>query len=156
MRHELVVLEVAVQAVAAEQEHVTLGHVGDQRVDLDRLLDAHGAGDDVPDLADFGLRTGDEAALDLLLHEAVVLGELVHAPATQQVRPAVARVRHHRLPSADDKHDTRGAHAPLRGILSEISQIARQADWIARATTFCAASRDSGVDSFAKASSVAR
>ena len=94
---DLLVRQVPVQAVGAEDEQVAGEDVGHQRVHRHLRLDSDRAGDHVPVLAGARLLAGDQAALDLFLHEGVVLGELVGAAVAVQVDAAVADVPDHRL-----------------------------------------------------------
>ena len=109
-----VVVEVAVQAVGADQELVARQDVEVDGVDLDRLVDADRPGDGVLVGVVGGagqVVLGDLAAPDQLVDERVVLGELDDLGLAQQVDPAVADVGDE--PAVADHHEGRdgGPHA---------------------------------------------
>ena len=99
------------QAVGADQVHVARDELGDERVDGDAPLDADGARDDVAVLGAGCVGFADEAALELLLDHAVVLGELVRAIVAEEIDAAVADVGEHGVASTGDQRHQRRAHA---------------------------------------------
>jgi hypothetical protein len=110
---QLVLGEIAVQAVGAEQVEIARQQIGDERVHRNRRLDADRARDDVAVLRRGHLLPGDEPALELLLNDGVIFGQLVRATVAKQVDAAVADVAHHRLLAGREQRHHRGAHAAL-------------------------------------------
>ena len=110
------VLEVAVQAVEREEELVAGEHLDHERVDLDALVDADRAGDGVllRDLLDLLAR--ELAALDELVEDGVVLGDLLDPAVAQQVDAAVADVGDEAVRADDEQRRERRAHAALAGV----------------------------------------
>ena len=79
-RRDVGVVEVPVEAVAAEEEARARLDAHDARVDLDVLAVTDGARDDVAVRGPLRLLRGDEALVHLPGDERVVLGELLDAP----------------------------------------------------------------------------
>ena len=109
-------LEVAVEAVAREDERVAGDELDDQRVDLDPLVDADGARDGVLLLDLLDLLARQLPALDELVVDGVVLGDLLHLAAARQVDAAVAHVRDEALVAHDEERAQRRPHAALGGV----------------------------------------
>ena len=88
--------DVAVQAVRAEHQPVPAVELEGQRVHQHAGEGAERAGDDVLEARFLRLFRRDQALAELLLHQAVILGELVALAAAHQEDPAVAHVRDER------------------------------------------------------------
>ena len=115
---QLVVLQVAVETVRAEDEEIAGQQICHQRVDRDRGLDSDRAGDDVLVFRRRDLLLGDQPALELFLDDGVVLGELVRAAIPVEIDAAVADVPDHRLPAGGEQRDHGRSHAALAQIAS--------------------------------------
>ncbi len=144
-RRELLrAVEVAGEPVGAEAEAVAREHLDHERVDLDALVDADGARDRVllRDLLDLLAR--ELPALDELVVDGVILGDLLHAAAAHQVDAAVADVRDEALLADDDERRERRAHAALRrGRSALLRGCARRPSALrARARRRCGAAAD--------------
>ena len=104
------------QAVRAEQELVAGENFEVDGVGLDGLVDADRASDRVfVLLVRGGLEPllGDAAALDELVDQRVVLGQLDHLPGAQHVDPAVADVGDERAVAGDQHGRAGGPHPAL-------------------------------------------
>ncbi len=107
------VVRVAGETVRAETEAIAGENLDDERVDLDALVHADGARDRVL-LSDlFDLLARELAALDELVEDGVILGDLLHVAAAHHVDAAVADVRDEALLADDDERRQRRAHAAL-------------------------------------------
>jgi hypothetical protein len=102
-----------VQAIRREQELVARQKLDEQRVDLDPFIDADGARDGVLVCHLLDLVARELAALDELVENGVVLGELLHLSAAHHVDAAVAHVPDEALVADDEQGRERRAHAPL-------------------------------------------
>ena len=101
------------QPVGGEEELIAGQDLDGERVDLDPLVDADGAGDGVllRDLLDLLAR--ELAALDELVEDGVIFGDLLDAAVAQQVDAAVADVGDEAVRAVDQERRERGAHAAL-------------------------------------------
>ena len=108
---DLLVLDHARQAVGAEHVDVAQPRVVDVHVDLDAVLHAQRAHDDVLVREVGDLLRREVLDLDVVVEQRVVLGDLLEPPVAPPVEPAVAHVpddqravgeqrRHHRRPHA--------------------------------------------------------
>ena len=100
------------EAIRAQQQPVAEIEIEVQRVDQHGLEDAQRAGDDVLEVRLAGLLRRQRALLDPLLHEAVVLGELVHLGAPLQVDPAIPDMGDEGRGADDQQGVEGGAHLP--------------------------------------------
>ena len=106
-------LEVAVQAVAREDERVARDELHDERVDLDALVDADCARDRVLLLDLLDLFATQLPALDELIVDGMVFGNLLDASVAREIDAAVADVRDETLVADDDDRAEGRAHAAL-------------------------------------------
>ena len=104
------------EPVGREEELVARQDLDEEGVDLDALVDADRAGDRVlvRDLLDLLAR--ELAALDELVEDRVVLGELLDPAVAHQVDAAVADVRDEAVRARDEQRRERRAHAALLGV----------------------------------------
>ena len=109
----VVVLQVAGEPVGAEEEGVAGEHLENERVHLDPLVHPDGAGDGVlvPELLDVLARHA--PALDQLVDDGVILGDLLHLAFAHHVDAAVADVGDEGLVPEHEQRRERGAHAAL-------------------------------------------
>ena len=112
-----IVLEVAAQAVRAEQEAIARGQIEDQRVGLDVLVHADRARDGVLLRELLDLLARHLLALDELVVDRVIFGELLEQAVAQHVDAAVTDVDDERLRADHEQADQGRAHAALLGVL---------------------------------------
>src|SRR6185295_17020430 len=134
---ELVLVDVGVHAVRAQQEPVAGQDVEVEGVDLDRAVYPHGAGHRVLVLLVGGaldLLAVELAAADQLVHQRVVLGQDVALVLAREVDPAVADVGDEAAQvvaaAGDEQHGGGGAHAALvgLGLGARVDRAARRLD----------------------------
>ena len=108
--------QVAVEAVAAEEETVAREELHEARVDLDVVAVADGARDHVSMRRLLRLLGGDEALLQLPRDEGVILGQLLHLGAADAVDAAVAHLRGDGVLAEDQHGADGGAHPALAAV----------------------------------------
>src|SRR5450432_390023 len=113
-------LQVAVKAVARENERVARDELDHEGVDLDPLVDAHRAGDGVLLLDLLDLFATQLPALDELIEDRVVFGDLLDMPVAREINAAVADVRDEALVPHDHDRGERGAHSALVGVVARL------------------------------------
>src|SRR5450432_1060780 len=113
-------LQVAVKAVARENERVARDELDHEGVDLDPLVDAHRAGDGVLLLDLLDLFATQLPALDELIEDRVVFGDLLDMPVARDINAAVADVRDEALVPHDHDRGERGAHSALVGVVARL------------------------------------
>ena len=117
---DVIELEVVAQAIRAEQEAIASSDGTHLDIDLDVLLVAERPGDDVPHLVMLGLLHRDQASLDLLVHERVILGQLLRTPVAHQVDATVTDVRDVGIRTIDHETDRRGPHPVELAVLTRL------------------------------------
>ncbi len=113
------VLQIMMQTVRAEQERVAGQHVEIERVDLHAFVHADGARHGVLEIA---VRRGvdglarDLAALDELVEQRVIFGELHDVRLAEQIDARVADVRDETVLADEHQRRAGRAHAALFGL----------------------------------------
>src|ERR1700682_3868855 len=113
---DLIVVDQVREAVGAEQKLVTRARLHPHHVDEHVLLEAHRAGDDVLEAAVARFFLAEKAGADLLVHERVIVGELVDVALAHQVGAAVADMADEGLTILDQERDAGRGHATHLGI----------------------------------------
>jgi hypothetical protein len=108
---ELIAFEIIGKPVGAQHEAIAGLHRDGRAVDLDLVLEAHRARDDVAELRLLRLFLGHHAGAHLLGHPTMIVGELLHATVATQVGTAVAHVREVGAAALEPQRRERGAHA---------------------------------------------
>ena len=115
-----ILFDVAVQAVAAEQDAVALAQLLDEEVGVDVRLRAQAPRDHVAVGVDARLLLGQHPRAHLLGHPRVVERHLAQLAVARDVGAAVADVDEVGPPAVDQQRDAGGAHAGQLGVLARV------------------------------------